>query len=365
MKTLLLALLPALLLSGGATPGARAQGVPVPMVNDLVREGVALYDAGRYEPAAAKYRQALVALPGYAAAQAELALADAALGRHAEAIALCQQILAAHPESADALVYATYGNSLDARRQPAEALAVYRQGLRRYPGAYLLYFNQGVTLAGQEREAEAVASFQHAVALNPAHAGSHMGLGGVQLGAGARVPAILALARFLVLEPGSGRSAQRQALLDQALLPGPGPVDAPGTRAGLPAAGPKKSKGQHAAGPDDFGPEERLLASAGAPAPGAQSPAQTKTEQFIDQFGALCRALGARAPAAGGGFTRAYYVPYFVELEKRGYVPAFAYLAHSAQADAPAVQQWLAAHPAEVQVFREWSKNYEWPKVAF
>lgn len=354
-------LLLALLLSGGAAPGAGAQSVP--MVNDLVREGVALYDAGRYEQAAAKYRQALVALPNYAAAQAELALACAALGRHAEAVALCQQVLAAHPESADALVYATYGNSLDASQQPAAALAVYRQGLQRYPEAYLLYFNQGVTLAGQEREAEAVASFQHAVALNPAHAGSHMGLGGVQLGAGARVPAILALARFLVLEPGSGRAAQRRALLDQALLPGGSPPEA--RRAGaVPAAVPKKNKGKKA-GSDDFGPEERLLSLAGALNLDAKDRAETKTEQFIDRFGSLCKALGERAPAAGDGFTRAYYVPYFVELEKRGYVPAFAYLVHGSQADAPEVQQWLAAHPAQVQVFREWSKNYDWPKPTF
>ena len=43
-------------------------------------------------------------------------------------------------------------------------------------------------------------------------------------------------------------------------------------------------------------------------------------------------------------------------------VPAFTYVVHSSQPDA---QQWLAAHPTEVQVFQEWSKNYEWPKPTF
>ncbi len=357
MKKILLALL---LVSG------TAGGQDVPMVRELVREGVALYDAGHYDQAVTKYQQALAALPGYATAQAELAMAYAAQGRHAEAIALCQQLLQAHPADADPLVYITYGNSLDASQQPAEALAVYRQGLRRYPDSYLLYFNQGVTLAGQEQEAEAVASFQHAIGLNPAHASSHMVLGGVQLGAGTRIPAILALARFLVLEPGSGRSAQRQALLDQAMLQGVSQADAHNVTVNinLPESSRKKGKGKKA-GPDDFGPEELLLSMAGALALGEKNQSKTKIEKFIDQFGTLCQALGERGKVAGGGFARTYYVPYFVELEKKGYVPAFAYLAHSAQPNAPDVQQWLAAHPTEVQVFQEWSKNYDWPKVPF
>ncbi|MFD1470529.1 tetratricopeptide repeat protein [Hymenobacter caeli] len=350
--------------AGGVAGSAPAWAQAGP-ARELVREGVALYDTGQYNQAANKYQQALAATPGDAQAQAELAMTYAALNRHDEAVALCQQLLAAHPE-ADPLVYATYGNSLDAGQRPAEALAVYRQALLRYPDSYILYFNQGVTLAGQEREAEAVASFQHALALNPAHASSHMVLGGVQLGAGTRVPAILALARFLVLEPGSGRSAQRRALLDQALLQGVSRADGRPVNIALsrPAAGPKKGKGRKAR-PDDFGPEEMFLSLAGALALDEKNQDKTKTERFIDQFGALCRVLGERAPAAGGGFTRTYYAPYFVELEKKGYVPAFAYLTHSSETDAPEVQQWLAAHPTEVEVFREWSKNYDWPKPAF
>lgn len=355
MKKILLALL---LISGTA----RAQDVL--MVRELVGEGVALYDQGQYEQAVAKYQQALAALPGYATAQAELAMAYAALNRHEEAVALCRQLLQAHPADADPLVYLTYGNSLDASKKSDEALAVYRQGLQRYPDSYLLYFNQGVTLAGQEKEDEAVASFQHAIGLNPAHASSHMVLGGVQLGAGTRIPAILALARFLVLEPGSGRSAQRQALLDQALMQGVSQADAHNVTINIPAVSPKKGKDKKA-GPDDFGSEEASLSLSGAFTLDAKNKNKTKTELFIDQFGTLCKLMGERGKGAGGGFTRTYYVPYFVELERKGYVPAFAYLVHSSQAAAPEVQRWLAAHPTEVQVFREWSKNYDWPKSMF
>ena len=87
------------------------------------------------------------------------------------------------------------------------------------------------------------------------------------------------------------------------------------------------------------------------------------SHNLCQQFSTLCRAMGARQPQAGHGFVRTYYAPYFVEMERRGFVPAFAYLTHSSQANAPEVQQWLATHRTQVQVFQEWSRSYEWPKL--
>ena len=328
----------------------------------LVRAGVALYDEGHYDQAAAKYQQALAADPGNGPAQAELAMTYLALNRHADAVALCQQILQAHP-AADPLVYVTYGNALDATQRPAEALAAYHAGLQRYPTSYILYFNQGVTQAAQGQSAAAVASFERAVSLNPRHASSHMLLGATQLRAGRRVPGLLALARFLVLEPpGSGRAAAYRAQLDAAMLQGVSQQDEHHITVSVAAESLKKAKGKKAA--DDFGPEEMFLSMAGALALNAENKGKTPLEKFIDQFGSLCRVMGEREGKAGAGFTRTYYVPYFVALEKKGFVPAFAYLAHNAPAAAPEVQQWLAAHPAEVQVFQEWSKNYPWPPAA-
>lgn len=325
---------------------------------ELVRAGVALYDEGKYDQAVAKYQQALAAAPGNAPAQAELAMTYFALTRYADAVALCQQILRAHPE-ADPVVYVTYGNSLDATQRPTEALAAYRDGLTRYPDAFILYFNQGVTLAGQGQAAAAVASFQRAVALNPRHASSHMLLGSTQLQLGQRVLGLLALARFLVLEPNSPRAAARRAQLDAAMLKGVSQQNEHNITVNIAAESLKKKKGKQAA--DDFGPEEMFLSLAGALTFDEKNKDKTPLEKFIDQFSSLCQVMGEQGTKAGAGFTRTYYVPYFVEMQKKGFVPAFAYLAHSSQADAPTVQQWLAAHPTEVQVFQEWSKSYAWP----
>jgi tetratricopeptide (TPR) repeat protein len=336
MKTFLL-----LLLSCAVGTRALAQATPT---RDLLKEGVQLYDESKYDQALAKYQQALTAEPTNDAAQAEQALT--------------YQLLKRNPNSSvGPTLYVTYGNSLDALGQFKQAEQAYRQGMKRYPDSYALYYNLGVAQAGQQQYPAAIASLQQAVARNPGHASSHMSVGALQLATGARVPGVLALARFLVLEPTGPRAAQRLPQLDQAMIKGVSQVD--GKTINIAVSPTALSKGKKA---DDFGPEEMMLSMSGALSFDEKNKDKTKLEKFSDQFSSLCEIMGELSAKSSGGFMRTYYVPYFVALQKKGFVPAFTYLVHSSQPDA---QQWLAAHPTEVQVFQEWSKNYEWPKPTF
>ncbi|MGI4863659.1 MAG: tetratricopeptide repeat protein [Janthinobacterium lividum] len=332
---------------------ALAQNTPA---RDLVKQGVQLYDEGQYDQAIAKYQQALAAEPTNDVAQAELALTYNALGRNAEAKVTCEQLLKRTPDVGPTL-YVTYGNSLDGLGEFKQAEQAYREGMKKYPDSYALYYNLGVAQAGRQQYPAAIASFQQAVVRNPRHASSHMSAGVLQLATGSRVPGVLALARFLVLEPTGPRATQRLPQLDQAMLQGVSQSD--GHNINISVAPSALSKGKKA---DDFGPEDLMLSMSGALTLDEKSKNKTKLEKFIDQFSSLCEVMGELSAKSSGGFVRTYYVPYFVAMQKKGFVPAFAYLAHSSQTDAPEVQQWLAAHPNEVQVFQEWSKNYEWPK---
>lgn len=347
------------LLLAGALGAAQAQtptdATASASAAELVRDGIGLYDAGRYSEALAKYQQALGLAPANSLARAELAMTYTALDRNDEAAALCQQLVQENPRVSP-FVYTVYGQSL-ADTRPAEALAAYRKGIQYFPADFNLHLNEGIALAGQRDYEGAAASFRYAVALQPEQASAHLLLGVTQLQLGAWVPGLLALARFLVLEPNGPRSQQ---WLDQVMLQGVAQANAHGVQLRVPASGLRPDGGRVG---DDFGPEEVLLAMQGAFTLSDASQHKTKLEKFIDQFGALCRALGERQPQAGRGFARTYYAPYFAEMEQRGFVPVFAYLTHSAQPNAPEVRQWLAAHPLQVRGFQEWSKNYQWPKV--
>jgi tetratricopeptide (TPR) repeat protein len=327
--------------------------------HDLVEQGVKLYDAGQYPEAVAKYQQALATAPNDPYALSELALTYNSMGRNKEAVDICQKLLKADP-NADESVYVTYGNSLDALKKTKDAYRAYEDGLKHHPASASLYFNLGVAQATSGQGPASIGSFQQAVALRPDYASVHMSLGVMQLASQARVPAVLALARFLVLEPRGARAAQRLPLLDKAMSQG---VTRTGANAvtlsmtveNIQAAGRESEK------PDNFGLTEMMLNLASARTIGKDS--GTAVSRFAEQFSWLCKSLAERRSAKPTGFTWNYYVPYFVEMEQKGYVPAFAYLTHASQTEVPEVQQWLAAHPNEVAVFQEWSKNYAWPRA--
>ncbi|MBF9144245.1 tetratricopeptide repeat protein [Hymenobacter properus] len=348
-----------LLLAGsmGAAYAQTSGGTPS---RDLVAEGVKLYDQGKYAEAVAKYQQVLASAPNDELALSELALAYSALGRDAETVEICQKLLKAKPDS-DVMVYVTLGNSLDALKKPKEAIRVYEQGLKHHPDSYALYFNEGVAQATSGQVAASVGSFQQSVALSPGHTSSHMSLGVMQLSNQARVPGILAMSRFLVLEPRGARATQRLPMLDKAMSQGVSQTGEKDVTINISSAALSGSNGK-SKGPDNFGPVELMLSLSAANALTKDSKSTSNIERFAKQFGDLCQTLGELSNNQQG-FTWNYYVPYFVEMEKKGFVPAFAYLSHASQTDVPEVQQWLTAHPTEVQVFQEWSKNYAWPKA--
>ncbi|MBO2008171.1 tetratricopeptide repeat protein [Hymenobacter negativus] len=339
---------------------AAAQTSGNPAQRDLVEQGVRLYDDGKYDEAVTKYQQALATDPADEVANSELALTYNALHRYAEAAAVCEKLLKTNPEIAGS-VYVTYGNSLDGQKKVKQALQAYDDGLRHHPNYYALYYNKGIAQAGSGEAAGAISSFQQSVLRNPNHASSHMSLGLVQSRTDARIPSILALARFLVLEPGSQRATQRLPVLDKEMMAG---VTQTGEQAITISLSEKavKDAGRKREIPDNFGQAELVLAAAGAQNLGEDGQAVSSMERFSKQLTVLCEDLAELSAKKPTGFTWGYYVPYFVELEKKGYVPALTYLIHSSQTDAPEVQQWLVAHPNEVAVFREWSKNYLWPK---
>ena len=358
MKNVLL-----LLLGLGLAPAAFGQTAPRPD-REIIDEGIRLYDAGKYDEAVVRYQQVLTTEPANSIALSELALTYNALDRNAEAAAICEKLLKADPRVGQS-VYVTYGNSLDGLKKPKDAVRAYEQGLKYFPDSYSLYFNTGVAQARNGQVPASIGSFQQAVTLNPNHASSHMSLGVMQLSSGTRIPGLLALSRFLALEPRGARAMQRLPMLDKAMnsgvtRTGENAVTINISSAALAGANSKDN------GPDNFGSAEMLLSLSSAAMLDKSlnkdvPPPANAIERFVRQFDSLCKGLGELSDKQKG-FTWNYYVPYFVEMQQKGFVPAFSYLVHASQTEAPEVQQWLVAHPNEVAVFQEWSKSYVWPK---
>lgn len=340
---------------------ATAQAQTPDEVNTLIKQGVALYDEGKYDEAVLRYKQALKLAPDNSTAQYELAMTYGELGRHQEAIDLCKQLLKKE-DGVDPGVYVTYGTALDDLKKPQEAIRIYQTGIKKFPGAGMLYYNLAVTQAGIERYDEARASLQQSVRLNPGHASSHMSLAVLTMQDGNRVPAVLELVRFLQLEPRGQRAVVNLERLDKLLGQGVKRVGKKAVEANLTVTGIQsmnRRKGQ----PDNFALPDVFLTLAEAKDYQEESKGKSATQRLAEKLDMLGQSLEQEQPDGRRGFAWEYYVPYFITLQKAGYLPTLAYLIQAARPGQPEAQQWLEQHPGQVKELQEWSEAYKWPQV--
>jgi len=351
----------ALLLAFGLSVATRQATAQTTSSQELVKQGVALYDQGKPDEAVLRYKEALKQDPTNTTARYELALTYNALGRNEEAVALSKQLLKQEAEPGPS-IYSTYGNALDGLKKPKEAAKVYQEGLKRYPNDGALHFNLGVTQAtALGQPAEAIGSMQQSVRCRPGHANSLNALALLQQQEGNRVPALLAMLRLLQVEPTGQRAEAVLARFDKLLGQG---VEKTGEKAVTINISPETLKNTGKKGhPDNFSAADMLLSMSGAMDYSEENKDKAPTEQLIRKLDALISVLDELHPAQQEGFTWQYFVPYFVELKKQGYLPALAYsVQESRAARTPEVHTWLANHTATVEEFRSWAAAYAWPK---
>ncbi|MET4108103.1 tetratricopeptide repeat protein [Hymenobacter sp. UYP22] len=350
-----------LLLALGLSFSVHSAGAQTTGSQELVQQGVALFDQGKYDEAVLRYKEALKQNGSNSTARYELAMTYNALDRNEEAVELCRQILKEDPKPG-ASFYSTYGNALDGLKKPKEAAKVYQEGLKRYPNDGALHFNLGVTQAtALGQPAEAIGSMQQSVRYRPGHANSLNALSLLLQQEGNRVPALLTRLRLLQVEPTGARAEAALARFDALLGQG---VEKTGAKAVTINISPETLKNTGKKGrPDNFSAADMLLSMSGAMDYSEENKDKTPTEQLIRKLDALISVLDELHPAQQEGFTWQYLVPYFVELKKQGYLPALAYaVQESRAARTPEVHNWLANHTATVEEFRSWSAAYAWPK---
>jgi predicted TPR repeat methyltransferase len=136
-------------------------------VGALLKEAVALHQAGRLDEAAARYRQVLAIASRQFDALHLLGVVRRQQGEAQEAVRLIETALALDPKQAPA--HCNLGAALQDLGKSGEALASYDTAVRLHPGYALAWSNRGNALRKLGRLAEAVDSYDHALALRPAY----------------------------------------------------------------------------------------------------------------------------------------------------------------------------------------------------
>lgn len=327
-----------------------------PEHEQLIREGITLHDEGKYKEAIERYDRVLAENPDDVLAIYEKTYAQTALHEYKNCEKLAKQALEYEgvPERLRQQLFVSRGTCQDESGSWKDAVKTYQQGSKEFPESPSLYFNLGVTFLRQNQLKDARESFQQALRRDPLHASSHLMLGRTYLSSQYKIPAVLALSRFLILEPASPRSAQAAQMLLNAVQGG---VSLQGKGTGkvtitlAPSSSVPKDEG-------DFGSLEIMLPMLVAGASMDKGKEKSHQENLQTLFAVLFGALEPKS-SDKAGFAESFYAPYFKQLSEKKFPDTFVGFAirNLEGADDKA---WLAANQQNVRDFLAWSEAYAW-----
>jgi tetratricopeptide (TPR) repeat protein len=319
----------------------------------LIREGVALHDKGNYAGAIEKYQQVLSENPHDVEAMYELSFAYFAKGDFKQSVEAATKG-AQYKSKYLPHFYVSMANSLDNQEQSDKALKIYQAALKLFPDEALLHFNMAVSLLRLKKDEEGKKSLKDTLLADPNYRSAHFILAQLYYGENYKVPAMLALSRFLLVEPKSQRSAPALQALQQLMQAGVSGGDKKNITISLDLGG-KKDEG-------DFDAVSTTLALVAGAQKMEENKKKSSAQVFSETLSMVFSLMGdAKTDKKATGFAWNYYRPYFSELSKQKHVEAFAYYIQQGS-NAPEIASWLSQNTEKVDAFLNWSKNYVWYK---
>ena len=322
----------------------------------VVREGVALHDAKKYDAAVAKYQQVMAENADCTVVMYELSMTYYAMGEKEKAMETAYKG-SKYKSDELPLFYLTMANVVDDVGKPDAAIKIYRDAIKmledeKDSAPYLssIHYNLGVTFVKQKKYNEARAELKKAVEYNPQYASPHYLLSIVFNGTSYKVPAFLASLKFLSLELNSQRSKITANLVREILKPAPKDGKTGDINIFVNMDAPKDE--------GDFAMFELFLSTL-ATVKGKEDEKKTEEEMYVEAIGSMI-ALVAEAKGVKSTFVGKNYVPFATEMKKRGYAEVIGYLVmhHTGNQIATA---WLGKNEVKLKEFIVWSKAYSGP----
>lgn len=327
----------ALLIAFGASAvTATPTAVPPASVEEIIREGVARFEAGDLPGARARLEAALAAEPGNFIALYELSLThqaakdtDACLTTTAQGMATPSRLWPAFA--------ALKGACLSDAGRLDEAVSTFREALQEHPDDPVINFNIAIALGRNGDGSAACFHLEKAILARPDHRSALYALGLMRSAEGKRAAGVAALLRFLMLEP-SGTRAKTAARTLLATL------DSTVEKTGDESFAITLPSGEM----DDTVLELALsLAASGRtlePEDGKKKPAAQRTVEALESFVEFVAEMKDEKAAAN---LRTIALGPLHALSGAGLWAPFGYRVLALAGDADA-QRWLGAHPAEV-----------------
>ncbi len=319
----------------------------------LIQEAIALHDQQLFDAAIAKYEKVLAENPHDTLALYELGFSYSAKGEYKKALEVAYK--GAQYKSKNLVgFYVLIGNNLDNLNDSEKAIKVYKSALNLFPHEPQLHFNLAVTYLKLRRNEDGKKSIKDTMIADPNYRSSHYILGQLYFQERYKIPALLAVCRFLIVEPNSQRSAGALQALRDTLQQGVSKGDKENTiNIQIDPTPGKKDEG-------DFDSVAAILPLLMATRTLEKNKDKSEMQLTVENFESFFAVLDeSSADKKSSGFAWNYYRPYFVEMKKRNHVEAFTYYIYQTSG-IPGVLKWLQQNAAKVQEFLDWSQSYKW-----
>lgn len=333
--------------------------VPTPSTGQqtlLIRDGVKQHDRGNYDAAIKRYEEVLAENPDNVEALYEMSFSYSMKNEHRKSLEVAYKG-AMYKSDMLPLFYLQIGNNLDILGEPDKSVKVYKAGIKLRPGMAMLHYNLAVTYRNIGKLDDARKTVKQAITIDPQHPGSHAILAAVWHEGRYRTPALLAAARFLVLEPRSTRAIALLKIVKDVL--GAGVTAGPNNQISIFVdTAAKKDEG-------DFSVMDVVLGMGAALGMSEKNKGKSEIELLVGQFERYLAIMSEHSGKADRSkFTWKFYAPYFFEMKQKNFVEPFIY--YVTQADGrEETMNWLGANNTRVADFLAWSKSYKWPEGGF
>lgn len=317
-------------------------------------EGIKFHDQRRYDEAIKKYEQILKENPNNDEALYEMALSYYTKKDSAKTTELAYQLVQ-YKSNIGFYGYGLIANVLDDSGKPKEAVEIYQKAIKQLENeagsqAHVssLYYNLGITYFKQKQFKEAREAEKKAVQINFSYASPNYLLAVIYQGTKYKVPALLAAARFISLEINTERTEKSVAIfLD--ILKGAKKDEKTGNINIFLDMNAPKDEG-------DFGMYDLLLGTL-TTVTDEKDKNKTENEIFADAVDTMISILeeDKKLPSTFVGKT---YIPFMVEMKKKGFSKTFAYLVLQQGGDKKA-EKWLIDNDQQSLNFINWAKSYQ------
>ncbi|MBW4888759.1 tetratricopeptide repeat protein [Mucilaginibacter sp. HMF5004] len=315
---------------------------------DMVKQGIALHNQGKYAEAIAKFNEVLKTDPAHAYANYEMGFSLYVSKKGKDAIPYLEKAIKSPGGNISAGAYALLASIYDEANDTKKAVDMYREVIRINPNYPQVYYNFGLTYFrnGQYQAAESCAI--EAITQNPKNASSQRLYALVNFHQNKRMNALLGLCSFLLLEPTGPRAAEAYSNIQHILQGGVLAEDKRDTTLALSTEDEKEMK--------VFNVGIQLTTSS------AKAKNLSGADQLEFEFKNII-AFAAAQSEKKTDFTKTFFDKFFVDylnkLALSNSMPAFAHSVAAIKDSREAT--WVKANPDQVTALAEWIKTTDRP----